>query len=132
MSNRDNRDTSKQPVTDETATRDTGGAFGGSAGPLESREEREDYGEQGGFAATQDRADALSQPPPTSRAVPAMHWRIVRRRGRACRALRCPRPTPERARRRTPTCGRMPTTPAATPEPTIPGRPRARPPGSAR
>ncbi len=63
MSNRDNRDTSKQPVTDETATRDIGGAFGGSAGPLESRQEREEYGEQGGLAATQDRANALSRPP---------------------------------------------------------------------
>ena len=63
MSNRDQRDTSKDPVTDETATRDIGGAFGGSAGTMESREEREDYGDQSGLANVQNRADILSRPP---------------------------------------------------------------------
>lgn len=63
MSNRDHRDTSKDLVTDETATPDIGGAFGGSAGTLESREEREDYGEQSGLGGTLDRARALSRPP---------------------------------------------------------------------
>ncbi len=59
MSNRDQRDTSKDPVTDETATRD----FGGSAGAMESRQEREDYSAQSGLAASQSRAEALSRPP---------------------------------------------------------------------
>jgi len=63
MSNRDQRDTSKEPVTDETATRDIGGAFGGSAGTMESREEREDYGDQSGLAKVQNRANILSRPP---------------------------------------------------------------------
>lgn len=63
MSNRDQRDISKEPVTDETATRDIGGAFGGSAGPMESREEREDYGDQSGLTKVQNRANTLSRPP---------------------------------------------------------------------
>ena len=71
MSNRDNRDTSTEPVTDETATRDIGGAFGGSAGPMESRQEREGYGEQSGFVASQNRAEALSRPASTVPGGPA-------------------------------------------------------------
>jgi len=63
MSNQDNRGASKERVTGETATPDRGGAFGGSAGAIESRGEREDDGDQSGGGAAPPRADALSHPP---------------------------------------------------------------------
>jgi len=71
MSNRDQRDTSKEPVTDETATRDIGGAFGGSAGPMESKEEHEEFEDQSGLTKVQNRANALSRPPTNVRGGPS-------------------------------------------------------------
>ncbi len=67
MSNRDQRDTSKEPVTDETATPDIGGAFGGSAGTMESREEHEEFEDQSGLTKVQNRANVLSRPPANPR-----------------------------------------------------------------
>ncbi len=71
MSNRDQRDTSKEIVTDETATPDIGGAFGGSAGPMESAEAHEEFEDQSGLTKVQHRAQALSRPPANVRGGPS-------------------------------------------------------------
>ena len=71
MSNRDNRDTSGRLVSDETATRDVGGAFGGSAGTMESREGHEAYEDQAGMTVVQNRTDMLSHPGPETQGGPS-------------------------------------------------------------